>query len=86
FRLNEDETRIPRVIPEAVCKFKWCVNSIGDKDQKLNSVEIQQEMYVLKLKLNATGGGKGCRQDIYTVETMMITVGCTCVNPIIMES
>ncbi|MBN3285811.1 IL17F protein, partial [Polyodon spathula] len=57
---------------------------MGDKDQKLNSVEIQQE--ILVLKLNGTRGGKGCRQHIYTVETMMITVGCTCVNPIMMES
>uniref|UniRef100_A0A8C4RWJ3 Uncharacterized protein n=1 Tax=Erpetoichthys calabaricus TaxID=27687 RepID=A0A8C4RWJ3_ERPCA len=79
FRWNHDSMRIPRSIPEAVCPDK-CISISGAPDDTLNSLEIHQQ--ILVLKINET---RGCL-PVYRVETLNVTVGCTCVNPIVVNS
>ncbi|XP_028654972.1 interleukin-17F-like [Erpetoichthys calabaricus] len=79
WRWNHDSMRIPRSIPEAVCPDK-CISISGAPDDTLNSLEIHQQ--ILVLKINET---RGCL-PVYRVETLNVTVGCTCVNPIVVNS
>ncbi|NXS43794.1 IL17F protein, partial [Balaeniceps rex] len=76
YRLDEDPNRYPQVIADAKCRFSGCVNSLGQEDHSLNSVPIQQEILVLRRKQ------RGCLPT-YHLEKKVITVGCTCVAPLI---
>ncbi|XP_010208439.1 interleukin-17A-like [Colius striatus] len=76
YRIDEDHNRFPRVIAEAKCRHSMCVNLDGKLDHSLNSVPIQQEILVLRREQ------KGCHQS-YRLEKKIITVGCTCVTPLI---
>nr|XP_033794317.1 interleukin-17F-like [Geotrypetes seraphini] len=71
-----DPHRVPSKIAEAKCRHYGCVNSKGKEDINMNSVPIKQEILVLRWEM------KGCNQ-VYKLEKKMITVGCTCVKPIV---
>ncbi|KAK2534017.1 interleukin-17A isoform X1 [Columba livia] len=76
YRIDEDHDRFPRVIANAECRHSWCLNLDGQLDHSLNSVPIHQEILVLRREQ------KGCHQS-YRLEKKTITVGCTCVTPLI---
>ncbi|NXT19865.1 IL17F protein, partial [Syrrhaptes paradoxus] len=76
YRIDEDHNRFPRVIADAECRHSRCVNLDGQLDHSVNSVPIQQEILVLRREQ------KGCHQS-YRLEKKIVTVGCTCVTPLI---
>ncbi|XP_005239261.4 interleukin-17A [Falco peregrinus] len=76
YRIDEDHNRFPQVIADAKCRHSRCVNLDGQLDHSLNSVPIKQEILVLQREQ------KGSHQS-YRLEKKIITVGCTCVTPLI---
>ncbi|NXP17320.1 IL17F protein, partial [Scytalopus superciliaris] len=76
YRLDKDPNRFPQVIADAQCRLSGCVNALGQEDHDLNSVPIKQEILVLRREQ------QGCRPT-YRLEKKVITVGCTCVTPVI---
>ncbi|NXW56534.1 IL17F protein, partial [Eurystomus gularis] len=76
YRIDEDHNRFPYVIADAKCRHSRCVNSNGQLDHSVNSVPIKQEILVLRREQ------KGCHQS-FRLEKKIITVGCTCVTPLI---
>ncbi|NWZ85201.1 IL17F protein, partial [Poecile atricapillus] len=76
YRLDEDPNRFPRVIADAQCRLSGCVSPLGQEDHGLNSVPIKQEILVLRREQ------RGCVPS-YRLEKRVITVGCTCVTPVI---
>ncbi|NWV41108.1 IL17F protein, partial [Grantiella picta] len=76
YRLDEDPNRFPRVIADAQCRLSGCVSPLGQEDHSLNSVPIKQEILVLRQER------RGCFPS-YRLEKRIITVGCTCVTPVI---
>ncbi|NWU82180.1 IL17F protein, partial [Onychorhynchus coronatus] len=76
YRLDEDPNRFPQVIADAQCRLSGCVSPLGLEDHSLNSVPIKQEILVLRREQ------QGCRPT-YRLEKRIITVGCTCVTPVI---
>ncbi|NXC89688.1 IL17F protein, partial [Cercotrichas coryphoeus] len=76
YRIDEDHDRFPRLIAHAECRHSLCVTPEGQLDPGLNSVAIQQEMLVLRREQ------RGCQQS-YRLEKKIVTVGCTCVTPLV---
>ncbi|XP_068042772.1 interleukin-17F-like, partial [Anomalospiza imberbis] len=76
YRLDEDPNRFPRVIADARCRLSGCASPLGQEDHSLNSVPIKQEILVLRREQ------RGCVPS-YRLEKRIITVGCTCVTPVI---
>ncbi|XP_029801342.1 interleukin-17A [Suricata suricatta] len=73
---NEDPERYPSVIWEAKCLHWGCVNAEGKEEHHMNSVPIQQEILVLRRE------SQHCPHS-FQLEKMLVTVGCTCVTPIV---
>ncbi|XP_032910370.1 interleukin-17A [Catharus ustulatus] len=76
YRIDEDHDRFPRLIADAECRHTLCVTPEGQLDHSLNSVAIQQEILVLRRE------HRGCQQS-FRLEKKLITVGCTCVTPLV---
>ncbi|NXQ23983.1 IL17F protein, partial [Alaudala cheleensis] len=76
YRIDEDHDRFPRLLAEAECRHSRCVTPEGQLDHGLNSVPITQEILVLRREL------RGCQQS-FRLEKKVITVGCTCVTPLV---
>ncbi|XP_069830150.1 interleukin-17F-like isoform X2 [Dendropsophus ebraccatus] len=76
YSLNTDPNRFPFVISEANCLTLTCIDADGNENPDLISYPIQQEMMVLRREQ------KGCSFS-YRLETEEVTVGCTCVTPIV---
>ncbi|KAM4785138.1 interleukin-17F-like [Cyanocitta cristata] len=76
YSLDDDPNRFPRVIADARCRLSGCVSPLGQEDHSLNSVPIKQEILVLRREQ------RGCLHS-YRLEKRVITVGCTCVTPVI---
>ncbi|XP_073442726.1 interleukin-17A-like [Dendrobates tinctorius] len=71
---NTDPNRFPFVIAEADCLTLACVDADGRESPDLISFPIQQEVMVLRREQ------KGCSFS-YSLETEVVTLGCTCVRP-----
>ncbi|XP_055986616.1 interleukin-17A [Sorex fumeus] len=76
FHRNEDSERYPSVIWEAKCRHLGCVDAEGKVDHHMNSVPIKQEILVLRKE-------PGHCVHSFQLEKMLVTVGCTCVTPIV---
>ncbi|NXB26645.1 IL17F protein, partial [Rhagologus leucostigma] len=76
YSLDDDPNRFPRVIADARCRLSGCVSPLGQEDHSLNSVPIKQEILVLRREQ------RGCLPS-YRLQKRVITVGCTCVTPVI---
>ncbi|NXF20573.1 IL17F protein, partial [Rhodinocichla rosea] len=76
YRIDEDHDRFPRLIADAECRHARCLTPEGQLDHGLNSVPITQEILVLRREQ------RGCQQS-YRLEKKKITVGCTCVTPLV---
>ncbi|XP_041418327.1 interleukin-17F-like [Xenopus laevis] len=70
-----DDHRFPSMIHEAKCRHTQCLDARGNLDPSINSVPIRQEILVLRKM-------KGCNST-FRLEKKMVTVGCTCVWPIV---
>ncbi|XP_072000289.1 interleukin-17A-like [Engystomops pustulosus] len=71
-----DHNRVPAVINEARCLHHGCVDPEENVDLSMNSVPIRQEILVLHREM------RGC-VPVYKLDKQLVTVGCTCVRPII---
>ncbi|XP_018120229.1 interleukin-17F-like [Xenopus laevis] len=70
YELIKDNERIPSKLHNVTCS-NHCVGY----ERTLNAVPIQRQILVLrKIKGN-----------LYTLQTVILTVGCTCVHPEIIE-
>ncbi|CAJ0951808.1 unnamed protein product [Ranitomeya imitator] len=78
YSYDRDINRHPIVIAEAKCEMAGCVDANGNVVPNLNSVPIRQEIFVLLREI------KGC-VPVFKLEKKMVTVGCTCLRPIIHE-
>uniref|UniRef100_U3JH94 Interleukin 17F n=1 Tax=Ficedula albicollis TaxID=59894 RepID=U3JH94_FICAL len=76
YRLDEDAARFPRVIADAQCRLSGCASPQGQEDRSLNSVPIRQQILVLRREQ------RGCVPS-YRLEKRLVTVGCTCVTPVV---
>ncbi|XP_053567064.1 interleukin-17A-like [Bombina bombina] len=76
YSLDIDQNRYPHVIAEAKCQHDGCLDSEGNVDFSMNSIPIRQEMLVLRREL------RGCNYN-FKLAKKIVTVGCTCVRPII---
>ncbi|XP_012369473.1 interleukin-17A [Octodon degus] len=75
-RRNEDPERYPPVLWEAECRYSGCVNTAGKEDHHMSSVPLQQEILVLRRQ------PRDCPLS-FRLEKMKVTVGCTCVSPVV---
>ncbi|XP_055986613.1 interleukin-17F [Sorex fumeus] len=76
YNVTWDPNRLPSSIAEARCRHLGCLNAEGQEDSSMNSVPIQQEFLVLRRD------SKGCSRS-FQLERVWVTVGCTCVTPIV---
>ncbi|XP_037700525.1 interleukin-17F [Choloepus didactylus] len=76
YNITRDPHRFPSEIAEARCRHMGCINAQGQEDSSMNSVPIQQEFLVLRRE------PRGCSSS-FQLEKVRVTVGCTCVTPII---
>lgn len=74
--VTRDPHRFPSEIAEARCRHSGCINAEGMEDRSMNSIPIQQELLVLRRE------PQGCSSS-FRLEKMKVTVGCTCVTPIV---
>lgn len=74
--VTRDPNRFPSEIVEAQCRHSGCINAEGQEDSSMNSVPIQQEFLVLRRE------PQGCSRS-FRLEKVRVTVGCTCVTPIV---
>ncbi|NXS63275.1 IL17F protein, partial [Brachypteracias leptosomus] len=79
YRIDEDHNRFPLMIADAKCRHSQCLNAQGQLDHSFNSVPIKQEILVLRREQ------KGCHQS-FRLEKKVITVGCTCVTPLVHQA
>ncbi|XP_036912069.1 interleukin-17F [Sturnira hondurensis] len=76
YNVTRDPYRFPSEIAEAQCRHSGCINAEGKEDSSMNSVPIEQEILVLRSE------PQGCSHS-FRLEKVKVTVGCTCVAPII---
>ncbi|KAM9740321.1 interleukin-17F [Dama dama] len=76
YNITRDPNRFPSEIAEAQCRHTGCINAQGEEDWSLNSVPIQQELLVLRRE------PQGC-PGLFRLEKVLVTVGCTCVTPVV---
>ncbi|KAM5324965.1 interleukin-17F [Glossophaga mutica] len=76
YNITRDPHRFPSEIAEAQCRHWGCINAEGKEDSSMNSVPIQQEFLVLRRE------PQDCSHS-FRLEKVTVTVGCTCVTPII---
>ncbi|XP_061050962.1 interleukin-17F [Eubalaena glacialis] len=76
YNITRDPHRFPSEIAEARCRHTGCIDAEGKEDSSVNSVPIQQEFLVLRRE------SQGCSRS-FRLEKVRVTVGCTCVTPIV---
>ncbi|XP_038627595.1 interleukin-17F-like [Tachyglossus aculeatus] len=76
YSINRDPHRIPQELAEARCRLSGCRNAEGRQDLLTESVPIQQEILVLRKD------PRGCPGS-FRIEKLLVTVGCTCVTPVV---
>nr|XP_025746573.1 interleukin-17F [Callorhinus ursinus] len=76
YNITRDPHRFPSEIAEAQCRYSGCINAEGQEDSSMNSVPIQQEFLVLRRE------PQSCTRS-FRLEKVLVTVGCTCVTPIV---
>ncbi|XP_072266166.1 interleukin-17A-like [Pyxicephalus adspersus] len=78
YSYDVNNNRFPSMIAEAKCLHTGCLDAEGNVNINLNSVPIRQEMLVIHREMN------GC-VPTFKLEKKMVTVGCTCVRPMVQE-
>ncbi|XP_072266455.1 interleukin-17A-like [Pyxicephalus adspersus] len=78
YSYDVNNNRFPSMIAEAKCLHTGCLDAEGNVNINLNSVPIRQEILVIHREMN------GC-VPTFKLEKKMVTVGCTCVRPMVRE-
>ncbi|XP_072266167.1 interleukin-17F-like [Pyxicephalus adspersus] len=78
YSYDVNNNRFPSMIAEAKCLHTGCLDAEGNVDINLSSVPIRQEMLVIHREMN------GC-VPTFKLEKKMVTVGWTCVRPMVQE-
>ncbi|XDV41558.1 hypothetical protein PO909_010412, partial [Leuciscus waleckii] len=73
-----DDSRIPQKISEAKCEKKGCITEDGEEDLGLESKPIYYQINVLRRVK-----GKNATQYALKLESIIVSLGCTCVLPIV---
>uniref|UniRef100_A0A8C4S0R6 Uncharacterized protein n=1 Tax=Erpetoichthys calabaricus TaxID=27687 RepID=A0A8C4S0R6_ERPCA len=64
---------------QAECRHHYCINNSGHEMPEMNSVSIRRRQLFLRKKWTGIGYK-------YSLEMKLVTVGCTCVWPLINHS
>ncbi|XP_004388788.1 interleukin-17F [Trichechus manatus latirostris] len=78
YNIMRDMNRFPSSIAEARCRSFSCIDADGKPNNFMNSVPIHQEILVLRRE------PQGCLP--LRLEKIRVTVGCTCVTPLVHHS
>jgi len=78
FRTSFDDSRIPQKISEAKCEKRGCITEDGEEDLGLESKPIYYQINVLRRVK-----GKNKMHYALKLETISVSLGCTCVLPIV---
>uniref|UniRef100_A0A9J7XRM3 Interleukin 17a/f3 n=2 Tax=Cyprinus carpio TaxID=7962 RepID=A0A9J7XRM3_CYPCA len=73
-----DNSRIPSEISEAKCEKKGCLTKDGEEDFGLESKPIYYQINILRRVKK-----KNAMQYALKLETKIVSLGCTCVLPIV---
>uniref|UniRef100_A0A3P8VMR8 Interleukin 17a/f3 n=1 Tax=Cynoglossus semilaevis TaxID=244447 RepID=A0A3P8VMR8_CYNSE len=79
------ESRLPQRISQAQCLSTFCLNLRGKgEDAVLEAKPIQHQMLVLH-KRSKRKGSKADKKYVFRLGTEVVTVGCTCVRPNVLQ-
>ncbi|XP_037553653.1 interleukin-17F-like [Nematolebias whitei] len=79
YNISRDDTMFPHALSQAQCLLKTCLDHEGLEDGGLESRPIMHQALVLR-RVKAPGAGAGHGYH-YRLESKLISVGCTCVRP-----
>ncbi|KAJ8013070.1 hypothetical protein DPEC_G00049480 [Dallia pectoralis] len=75
YRISQEPTRYPRLIPEAYCLCKGCLTGpFGQESDQYRSTPVYMPWVVLRRTGDCVGG-----RYSYTETYVSVAVGCTCV-------
>ena len=77
--ISRDDSLFPPVLSEAHCLLHGCLDSEGREDRSLESRPIMHQVLVLRRVRSVEGG----HSYHYRLESRLISVGCTCVRPVV---
>ena len=86
-----DKDRIPQQLSQAECLSSYCQSRLGGEDLGLESKPISYQTLVLRRIPSPTGWRKGTKGPttrknyVFRLESEIVTVGCTCVVPSIIQ-
>uniref|UniRef100_A0A8D2ZY99 Interleukin 17a/f1 n=1 Tax=Scophthalmus maximus TaxID=52904 RepID=A0A8D2ZY99_SCOMX len=81
YNVSHDDDLFPRILSEARCLLKGCLDSEGQEDRSLESRPIMHQVLLLRRFKPARAG----HSYIYRLESRLMAVGCTCVRHIVQQ-
>ncbi|XP_063325067.1 interleukin-17F-like [Pelmatolapia mariae] len=78
YNVTTDDTLFPPFLSEAHCLLQGCLNSQGQEDRNLESRPIMHQVLLLR-RIRPEGSA----DYHYRLESRLISVGCTCVKPVV---
>ncbi|KAM6223826.1 interleukin-17C [Rhynchocyon petersi] len=84
YRIDTDENRYPQKLAFAECLCRGCISTrTGRETTALNSVQLHQNLLVLRRRPCAPDGADGPQPgaSAFHAEFISVPVGCTCVVP-----
>lgn len=100
YRQTYEEDRLPQRLSQAECMWSYCESALGGEEVGLESKPIYYQTLVLRRVLsNRSKGGKRMKKArkvgkkvkknkekyVYRLESEIVTVGCTCVVPSLIQ-
>ncbi|CAG5849396.1 unnamed protein product, partial [Menidia menidia] len=79
YNVSTDSSLLTPVMSEAHCLLRGCLDQDGKEDLSLRSRPIMHQVLVLRRVRPAAGGPS----YHYRLESRMVSVGCTCVRPLV---
>ncbi|XP_010753110.2 interleukin 17a/f1 [Larimichthys crocea] len=79
YNVSHDESLFPPMLSEARCLLQGCLDSKGQEDLNLESRPIMHQVLLLR-RVRSAGSAHSYH---YRLESRLITVGCTCVRPVV---
>lgn len=76
--VTTDDTLFPPFLSEAHCLLQGCLNLQGQEDRNLESRPIMHQVLLLR-RIRPEGSA----DYHYRLESRLISVGCTCVKPVV---
>ncbi|KAF7660949.1 hypothetical protein LDENG_00272300 [Lucifuga dentata] len=83
YNITFDDSLFPPYLAEARCSLQGCLDSDGLEDLSLESKPIMHQVLLLRrIKPDMEAGPEaGHHSYLYRLESRLIAVGCTCVQP-----